>query len=54
MGVILKKNLFRSKIYLSKTFFNEFNSEKSLKFNTVYGRRHSKLFTNCHVSRDTL
>ena len=22
--------------------------------NTVYGGRHSKLFTNCHVSWDTL
>ena len=22
----------------------------SLKINTVYGRRHSKLFTNCHVT----
>ena len=37
-----------------KDFFNEMNCKKSLLFNTVYGRRHSKLFTNCHVLWDTL
>ena len=30
------------------------NCKKSIVSNTVYGRRHSKLFTNCHVSCDTL
>ena len=39
------------KIYLSKSFFNFINCKTS---NTVYRRRHSKLFTNCHVSWDTL
>ena len=28
--------------------------KKCLIFNTVYERGHSKLFTNCHVSWDTL
>ena len=30
------------------------NCKNSLIFSIVYGRRHSKLFTNCHVSKDTL
>ena len=38
----------------AKDFFNEINYKKSLIFNTVYGRRHSYLFINCHVSWDTL
>ena len=28
--------------------------QKVLNFNKILGRRHSKLFTNCHVSWDTL
>ena len=52
---IIEKILFQSKIYLSKHFFNELNCKISLIFdNRVYGRRHSKLFINCHVSWDTL
>ena len=34
--------------------FSKINCKKSLKYNTSYERRHSKLFTNCHVSLDTL
>ena len=34
--------------------FKELNCDKSIISNIVYGRRHLKLFTNCHVSRDTL
>ena len=33
-----------------KVLFNKINCKKSLISYTVYGRRHSKLFTNCHVS----
>ena len=34
--------------------FNYINGKTILISNTAYGRRHSKLFTNCHVSWDTL
>jgi len=30
-------------------FFNEIKCKKSLISNTIYGRRHLKLFTNCQV-----
>ena len=33
---------------------NEINCKQPLISNAVYGRWHSKLFTNCHVSWDTL
>ena len=39
---------------MRKRIFNEINCEKSLIYITVYGRRHSKLFTNCHISCDTM
>ena len=54
MTVGLYKNDFTVKKNMSLTFFKEINCKKSLISNTVYGRRHSKLFTNCHVSWDTL
>ena len=37
-----------------KDVFNEMTCKKSLISNMIYGRRHSKLFKNCHVSWDTL
>ena len=37
-----------------KEFFNEINCVNSSIYTIIYGRRHSKLFTNCHVSWDTL
>ena len=48
------KKKFQSKIYLSKDFVTEINCKKSVISYKVHGRRHSKLFTNCHVSWDTL
>ena len=53
---IIKKNIRQSnskidfEVRLSKRFYNEINCKKCLISNTVYGRRHSKLFTNCYVS----
>ena len=44
----------QSKIYLSKRFLNVINCKQPLKSNKVYGRRHLKLFTNCHVLWDIL
>ena len=38
----------------AKVLFNEINCKKFLISYTVYERRHLKLFTNCHVSWDTL
>jgi len=35
-------------------YFSKNICKKPLIFNSVCGRRHSKLFTNCHVSWDTL
>ena len=55
----IKKNIWHSfdfkvnHIWV-KEFFNEINSVNSSIYNIIYGRRHSKLFTNCHVSWDTL
>ena len=37
-----------------KVLFNKINCKKSLISYTIYGRRHLKLFTNFHVSWDTL
>ena len=45
---------FKVKYILAKYFLNEINCKQPLISNTVYGRRHSRLFTNCHVSWDTL
>ena len=42
------------KIYSSKKFLIQNKQKKFSISNTVYGRRHSKLFTNFHVSWDTL
>ena len=41
-------------LILLNEFLNEINCKKSFISNTVCGRRHPKLFTNCHVSWDTL
>ena len=41
---------FNVKYIWAKYFLNEINCIKPLLSNTVYGRRHYKLFTNCHVS----
>ena len=38
----------------AKDLLSEINCKQPLISNTVYGRWHSKLFTNCHVSWDTL
>ena len=43
-----------SKCIYVKDFLNKINNKKSSISNTVYGGRHSKLFTNFHVSWDTL
>ena len=45
---------FKVKYIWAKDFLNELNCIKPLLSNTVYGRRHLKLFTNCLVSWDTL
>ena len=45
---------FKVKYIRVKICVNEINCKKSLTYNKVYGRRLSKLFTNCHVSWDTL
>ena len=37
-----------------KDFLQEINFKMTIMTNIVYGRRPSKLFTNCHVSWDTL
>ena len=50
----IEKIYFKVKYIWVKDFFNELNCEKSLISKTVYERRHSKLFTNCHVSWNTL
>ena len=44
---------FKVKYIRLKDFFDEIKCKKFLIL-IVYGRRHSKLFTNCHVSWDTL
>ena len=48
------KTGFKVKYTIAKDFLNEINCKQPLISNTVYGRRHSKLFINCHVSWDTL
>ncbi len=52
------KILYRSHIIVkytgAKDFLNEMNCKHLLISNTLYERWHSKLFTNCHVSWDTL
>ena len=45
---------FKVKFIRVKDFFNEINCKKSLISNTVDEKRLSKLFTNFHVSWDTL
>ena len=45
---------FKVKYILAKYFLNEINCKQPLISNTVYGRRHSRLLINCHVSWDTL
>ena len=45
---ISKYNKFEKKI------LKRIKLRKVFNINTVYGRRHLKLFTNCHVSWDTL
>ena len=45
---------FKVKYTRAKDFLNEINCKQPLISNTVYGRRHSKIFINCHVSWDTL
>ena len=37
-----------------KDFSTELHCKKSLKSYPVFGKRHSKLFINCHISWDTL
>ena len=37
-----------------KDFLTKKSCKKSIIYNTVYERRHSKLFRSCHVSWDTL
>ena len=49
-----RKNNFKVKYIWAKYFLNEINCKQPLISNTVYGRRHSKQFTNCHVLWDTL
>ena len=39
---------FKEKYIWAKDFSNEINCIKPVLSNTVYERRHSKLFTNCH------
>ena len=51
---IYSKIYFKVKCIQVKDFFNEINCKKPLTSNTVYERRHSKLFINCHVSWDTM
>jgi len=45
---------FKVKYIWVKDVLKELTCKKSLNHNTVFGRRHSELFTNCPVSRDTL
>ena len=55
MTVVLYGKIdFTVKYIRVKYFRKEIDCKKSLISNTVCGRRHSKLFTNCHVSWDTL
>ena len=49
-----RKINFKVKFIWAKYFLNEINCKQPLISNTVYGRRHSKQFTNCHVLWDTL
>ena len=51
---IIVKLISKLKNMWVKDFINEINFKKCLISNTVYGRRHSKLFTNSQVSWDTL
>ena len=54
----LKKNFSKNSEFFSRIVFLKFDFKKLYRqpraISEVYGRRHSKLFTNCHVSRDTL
>ena len=45
---------FKVKCIWAKDFLTELNCKQPLTSKTLYKRRHSKLFTNCHVSWDTL
>ena len=45
--LISKKNIFELNFVLTNPWKNQLSI-------TVYGRRHLKLFINCHVSWDTL
>ena len=45
--------LILNEIHLNKIFFNKLQKVLII-FNTAYGRRHLKLFINCHVSWDTM
>ena len=51
--VLYGKIDFTVKYIRVKYFRKEIDCKKSLISNTVCGRKHSKLFTNCHVSWDT-
>ena len=44
---------FKVKYIFVKSVLTLNKLQTSLTSNTVYGRRHSKLFTNCHVSWDS-
>ena len=45
---------FKVKYIWATDFLNEINCYQPLMSKTVYGRRHSELFTNCHVSLNTV
>ena len=48
-----RKINLKVKYIWAKDFLNEINCMKPLLSNTSNGRRHSKLFTNCHVAWNT-
>ena len=53
LDIFNNKKYYTNKTYLtlSKRFFFRSKLQKVFQYiYTVYGRRHSKLFTNCHVS----
>ena len=54
MAVICIKIDFKENYIWVKINSQEINCKMTVMSNTVYGRRHSKLFINCHVSWDTL
>ena len=57
LDIFNNKKYYTNKTYLtlSKRFFFRNKLQKVFQYiYTVYGRRHSKLFTNCHVSWDNL